>query len=131
AGEALSGTYASQGETGSINLEYQADLAEPASLAGLAGSWTRPGAQAVTAEVAADGTFSFSRADGCLGEGSFAVIDPAWSIYQVELTLKSCGSKNGAWSGLGTLDGKQAEGDVLWFMVANQAGTFMEGWQRD
>jgi hypothetical protein len=123
-GGTWSGTYAGNGDAGSFAMGMSAMWSRPASLATLAGTYTRTTSvgYTMTMSIAASGEFTASDSRGCLVNGTVTVPDAVHNLYQLDATVTSCGALDGAYHGYGSLLDADAMRD--W---SQQMGCFQYG----
>jgi hypothetical protein len=102
---ALAGHVSGMGDTYAFRAAMSGMWNRPASLATLAGVYTRATATGytVTLAIAADGRLSGSDTRGCVLNGLATVPDPGRNLYRLTATVTSCGALNGDYAGMGTL----------------------------
>ena len=118
----LSGTWtASTGETGTFDLTYLPLYERGSSLAAMEGMWTsfdendNPYGNYM---VDANGNITGSDVQGCQFSGAITIIDAAYNVYEVTLTISMCGALDGQYSGLGGLDISNVN-DTFVFQIDN------------
>jgi len=100
-----SGQFDGSGDATTFSYSMHPDYDRPASLALLAGTYTR------TTSIGYTMTWSFTESGqvtggdsrGCVFNGTLSVPDPAHNLYQIDATVTSCGILNGYYQGHGTL----------------------------
>ena len=99
------GRYNGRGDAGTFNVSLNPMWNRPASLANLAGVYTRRTSYGytMTMTVGANGQLTASDTRGCLINGTVVVPDPTHNLYRLDATVVSCGTLNGAYAGMGTL----------------------------
>jgi hypothetical protein len=90
----LSGNYLAGGDSATFSLSFMPQSTRTPSFATLAGVYNlfrapTNGVQA-TMTVRTDGTVTFNHSNGCVGNGTFTVIDPAWNLYRWTLSIGNC-----------------------------------------
>lgn len=102
---ALAGHVSGMGDTYAFRAAMSGMWNRPASLATLAGVYTRATATGytVTLAIATDGRLSGSDTRGCVLNGLATVPDPGRNLYRLTATVTSCGALNGDYAGMGTL----------------------------
>jgi hypothetical protein len=102
---ALAGHVSGMGDTYSFRAEMSGMWDRPASLATLAGVYTRSTVTGytITLAIGADGRLSGSDTRGCVFSGFATVPDPGRNLYRLTATVTSCGTLNGDYAGMGTL----------------------------
>jgi hypothetical protein len=90
----LTGNFLAGGETSTFSLSFQPQSTRAPSFATLAGVYNlfpapTNGTQA-TMTVRTDGTVTFNHSNGCIGNGTFTIIDPAWNLYRWTLSIGNC-----------------------------------------
>ena len=82
--------------SGTIDLEFTDD-GNNSSISSIEGSWTL---DALTINVAADGSFWGQDASGCVYSGDISILDPGYNLYGVESEASSdCSDAVGIYSG--------------------------------
>ena len=100
------GTYTGVGDTGTIQVEYLAELAErPSSLEDIADTWTWSDGFGYTATmvISAAGVLEYSDTDGLIGNGQIEVIDARLNAYEFSWNWTSP-TWNGPTSGIAFVD---------------------------
>jgi hypothetical protein len=136
------GSYTGTGDTGTFNMGLSPMWNRPASLAEVAGVYTRTVSYgyAMTMTIDANGQFSASDTRGCLINGTVAVPDATHNLYRLDATVSSCGALNGTYNGMGTLLDADAMRDWMtamqpfdcgWYTMGGgmMGGGMMGGWQ--
>ena len=89
------------GETGTISLTYNALYDRDSSLAKLTGMWSETNG---IVTVDPDGSFFEQDSFGCVADGQASIIDPAYNVYALTMTVSLCGAGvDGQYAGLGIL----------------------------
>lgn len=90
------------GESGTISLTYNPIYDRDSSLSKLEGSWDENGFGIATFDP--DGSFFEQDMFGCVFDGQASIIDPAYNVYALTMTISLCDvPANGQYSGLGSL----------------------------
>jgi hypothetical protein len=102
---AISGRFDGLGEGFGMRATMAAAFNRPASLATLAGVYSRATSAGYTISMAIDATGSFTANDsrGCTIGGTAKVPDAMRNLYELAATVTSCGALNGTYAGAGTL----------------------------
>jgi hypothetical protein len=102
---ALAGHVSGMGDTYTFRAAMSNMWNRPASLATLAGVYTRSTVTGytVTLAISADGRLSGSDTRGCVMNGLATVPDPSRNLYRLTANVTSCGTLNGDYAGMGTL----------------------------
>lgn len=102
---AWAGQYTGAGDTGTFNLTLSPMWSRPASLATLAGVYTRTTSvgYTMTMSITASGQLTANDSRGCVMNGTVTVPDPTHNLYQISATVTSCGVLNGTYQGHGAL----------------------------
>jgi hypothetical protein len=119
----LSGNFLAGGETTTFSLSFASASTRAPSLATLAGVYAGPGG-AATVTIRTDGTATFNHSNGCVGNGNFTIVDPAWNIYRWSLSVANCTTPpvpNHTASGLATLIDNPAGGTANVLVMAGTA----------
>lgn len=100
-----SGRYAGSGDAGTFDMSLSPMWNRPASLASVAGVYTRTTSNGYTMTLAigANGQLTGSDSRGCVFNGTVDVPDPTRNMHLIDATASSCGSLNGHYLGMGTL----------------------------
>jgi hypothetical protein len=125
---AWTGQYTGGGDSGTFNVTMSAMWDRPATLATLAGTYTRTTSigYTMTMSIATDGVFTASDTRGCVINGTVTVPDATHNLYQLDATVTSCGVLNGAYQGHGTLVDATAMRSWMTVMGCFQYGA--NGW---
>ena len=109
----INGNYSvATGESGSISLTYNPIYERDSSFTKLSGSWDENGYGIMTVE--ANGSFYEQDIFGCVYDGQASIIDSAYNVYSLTMTVSLCGSDaNGVYSGLGVLTDHAVTDDLL------------------
>lgn len=102
----LYGDYnSSSGAKGSFDLTYIPEIYErSASLDMISGTWMVNNVSASSSVTFdSNGGIFGTDSDGCVFSGRLVVPDDKRNLYQVSLTIESCGQYNGSYSGLGAM----------------------------
>ena len=102
---AWTGQYSGGGDTGTFNVTMSSMWDRPATLATLAGTYTRTTSigYTMTMSIAPDGVITANDTRGCVINGAVTVPDATHNLYQLDTTVTSCGILNGTYQGHGTL----------------------------
>jgi hypothetical protein len=105
AGGHWTGHYSGAGDDGTFTMSRHAAWDRPASLAALAGTYTRTTSigYTMTMSVSVSGEFTASDTRGCVINGTVTVPDPAHNLYRLAANVTSCGVLDGTYQGHGTL----------------------------
>jgi len=125
------GQYSGVGDAGTFNVGLSPMWNRPASFAIVAGTYMRTVSYgyAMTMTIDANGQLSASDTRGCLINGTVTVPDANHNLYQITATVTSCGTLNGAYSGMGALVDADAMHDWLTAMPTFDCGWYsMGGW---
>jgi len=123
---------AGTGESGTFDLDYDADYETDSSLALLTGVWTvyddnlNPFA---TFTIDADGKFSGQNAVGCTSLGRISIIDARFNVYDITSTISNCAIA-GDYAGLGVLGQIVNPNDAFLFSVSNDMRALLLGLER-
>lgn len=123
-GNNISGTYSSSIGGGTFDLVADVNLYNRgASLSKLVGTWVDSFFTSVTGTttwvIQSDGSFTMSSTSGCSATGQFSLIDPSKNEYEINLTVSTCPSFNGTYSGIGALSDTFFTDDLLSFIFNN------------
>jgi hypothetical protein len=102
---ALAGHVSGMGDTYTFRTAMSGMWSRPASLATLAGVYTRStvSGYTITLAIGADGRLSGNDTRGCVLNGLAIVPDPSRNLYRLTASVTSCGTLNGDYAGMGTL----------------------------
>ena len=102
---AWTGQYTGGGDTGTFNTTMSSMWNRPATLATLAGTYTRTTSigYTMTMSIATDGVITATDTRGCVINGAVTVPDATRNLYRLNATVTSCGVLNGTYQGHGTL----------------------------
>jgi len=100
------------GESGTISLTYNSIYDRDSSFDKLTGMWDEDGFGILTFNP--DGSFFEQDTFGCVFDGQASIIDPAYNVYSLTMTVSLCGAgSDGDYSGLGVLTDFNATDDVF------------------
>lgn len=108
-GVSLTGNYSAGGEAATFSLSYLPQSTRTPSFATLQGTYSLfpvpTNGSSGTVMVRSDGTAVFNHSNGCVGNGTFTILDPAVNIYRWSLSIANCsgGVANHTASGLASL----------------------------
>lgn len=120
----LTGNFSAGGETTTFALNFASQSTRAPSFATLAGVYAGPGAGQATVTIRTDGTATFNHANGCIGNGAFTIVDPAWNMYRWSLSIANCSAPvvpDHTASGLATLLDTPAGGTANLLLMAGTA----------
>ena len=120
----LTGNFSAGGEVTTFALNFAAPSTRAPSFATLAGVYTGPGTALATVTIRTDGTATFNHSNGCIGNGSFTIVDPAWNIYRWSLSIANCSAPvvpDHTASGLATLLDNSAGSTASFLVMAGTA----------
>ncbi len=91
----LTGNFLAGGETATFSLSFLPASTRTPSFATLAGVYNffpppPNGTPQITMTVRTDGSATFNHSNGCVGNGNFTIIDPAWNMYRWSLAIANC-----------------------------------------
>lgn len=110
------------GETGTLSLTYNALYDRDSSLAKLTGSWSETNG-IVTFDP--DGSFFEQDSFGCVADGQASIIDPAFNVYALAMTVSLCGAGvDGQYAGLGVLEDLNVTDDLFILQMNSGARIF-------
>lgn len=109
----INGSYSvATGEAGTISLTYNPLYERDSSFTKLSGSWDESGYGIMTVDP--DGSFFEQDMFGCVYDGQASIIDSAYNVYDLTMTVSLCGADaNGVYSGLGILTDYTVADDLL------------------
>ena len=121
--------YNGTGDAGTLNMSLNPMWDRPASLANLAGVYTRTVSYgyAMTMTLSANGQLTASDTRGCLINGTVSIPDPTHNLYRLDATVTSCGTLNGTYTGMGTLLDADAMRDWMTVMQPFDCGWYSVG----
>ena len=104
-GGTWTGTYSGNGDGGTFTMGMSTMWDRPASLATLAGTYTRTTSigYTMTMSITASGELTASDSRGCVVNGTVTVPDPTHNLYKLDATVTSCGALDGTYHGYGSL----------------------------
>ena len=119
----INGNYSiATGESGTISLTYNSIYDRDSSLSKLSGTWDENGFGILTFDP--DGSFFEQDTFGCVFDGQASIIDSAFNVYSLTMTISLCGTgTNGQYSGLGVLTDLNATDDM--FIVQMNSDTLI------
>lgn len=106
--------------SGEISLSFNNIYNRTPSLSLVSGSWnyTNP-SFGLTITIQDDGSFTGQNTDSCVVSGSIGIIDTKYNIYNVDVTVASCGVLNGNYTGISSLGDDATTNDTLLIIVSN------------
>ncbi len=111
------------GESGTLSMTYDPLYDRSSSLAKLEGMWDEDGFGIAT--FAADGSFFEQDQFGCVFDGQATIIDPAYNVYAMTMTVSLCGAgADGQYSGLSVLTDFNTADDLLIVQMNSDALIF-------
>ena len=105
-GTDFTGTYSGVGEDGSFTLNYDAVTYERTPvLSDLNAQWSVVLPSGFALEISFDdqGNLLGSDSDGCQYDGFAALVSPVTNVYRLEVEIRSCGDRDGSYTGLASL----------------------------
>ena len=129
-GDAISGTYTANGDSGTFTMFRDESFDIGASLQEISGTWgySIPDIGSVSFTFNTDGTLAGTSSLGCVANGSVAVINPNHNVYRLNMTISGC--QDAQYSGLATIEPFSGHDDLLWLAVSNQASSVTDVLQR-
>jgi hypothetical protein len=126
---ASSGRYSGSGDAGTFNMALSPMWARSASLATVAGVYTRSTSSGYTMTMAlgANGQLTGSDSKGCVFSGNVTVPDPQHNLYHIDAHVSACGSLDGHYQGMGALLDADAMRDWMTAMHPLQHGGHSHG----
>jgi hypothetical protein len=119
--QSFTGTYVGVGDSGSFSLTYDSIYERPSSLSLISGNWILSEfGYTFTVTINNAGVFSGNDTDGCVYNGTVSIINSSYNAYRINLTVSSCGTANGNYSGLAVLSDDVNVNDTLIYGVSNQ-----------
>ena len=93
------------GDTGALNLAYDAIYDDPSSLALLEGAWSYTDRDHLTTQfsISPEGTIQGQDSDDCRYLGQVEIIDPSYNVYKVVTEISGCSSVDGKYEGVSFL----------------------------
>jgi len=116
---------ASTGESGTFSFAYNSLYERDSSLSLLSDVWTSYdefGNPIGVTTIDSAGRIDAQDAAGCLYSGQVNLIDSAYNVYDVAVSVVNCGSVNGDYTGLGFLADDLAQNDTFYYAL--DKGTF-------
>ncbi len=130
---AINGTWENaSGEFGSFEFFYDVVYEKNADTGLLADVWTGYddiGNPDVTFTINPNGSFSGQNAMGCVSNGQFTVINPAYNLYGIQSEIANCAIA-GSYSGLAVLADLAAVNDALLISVDDGVRPILLGLER-
>lgn len=128
----ISGTYEGVGDRGTFLLAFDSVYLRPSSLSLVQGNWRHSGINLGTINMAIDanGNINGITSGGCVYAGKISIINASYNAYRVSLNITSCGSLNGAYNGLASLDDTSSQNDTILMSVSNASNAFTAGFIR-
>lgn len=125
----MSGHYAGSGDAGTFTMTSSPMWDRPASLATVAGVYTRTTSNGytMTMTLSANGQLTGSDSRGCVMHGTVDVPDATHDLYAINATVTSCGSLDGTYRGMGALLDADAMRDWLTAMHPLEHGGHSHG----
>ncbi|MFP5506604.1 MAG: hypothetical protein ACLGH6_10425 [Gammaproteobacteria bacterium] len=120
----ITGTFtSSNGSSGSFSLAYDPITTRGASLATTDANWSASDGMGytMTLSIDANGLLTGTDTDGCVFNGTVAVLDPAVNIYGIAVDVSLCtdAAFNGSYDGYGVVGDTTVANDTLTFVVSN------------
>ncbi len=105
------------GDTGALNIVYDAVYDTASSLQLTAGQWTYTDRDNLTTtlSIAPEGTIAGTDSDGCAYLGYVDLINPAYNVYKMKVEITECSSVNGEYEGVSFI-----KDDLLNVQIANE-----------
>jgi hypothetical protein len=125
----MSGRYTGAGDSGTFSLMLESMSGRPASLATLAGVYTRStwSGYAMTMTIGSGGDLIANDSRGCMINGMVTVPDASRNLYSIAATVSSCGVLDGAYRGVGSLQDADAMRDWMAAMHPLEQGGYSHG----
>ncbi|MCY4642970.1 MAG: hypothetical protein OXC41_09840 [Gammaproteobacteria bacterium] len=116
------------GDTGALNLEYDAVYNTPSSLEMVTGAWSYTDQDNLTTQfdIGTEGVIQGRDSDHCQYQGQVGIINPDYNAYRIAVEISGCSSVNGAYEGVSFL----AE-DRLSVQIANARYALFFAFDRD
>jgi len=118
-----SGTYTSNGISGTFTLVDAGIYNRPANLSKLAGTWIdttfTQNTGTMTHTIDGSGNITSTSVSGCASSGTINTIDTTKNEYTISLTVTNCGGFNGVYTGLALLDDTTITEDTLVYLADN------------
>jgi hypothetical protein len=110
------------GESGSFDYSYDSVYERASSLDTVAGTWTEfdiVGNPIAVYQADSAGRYDGQDAAGCLYTGQISILDSAFNVYGIEVSITNCSSTDGNYSGLGYIADDTRGNDVFIYSVDN------------
>ncbi len=116
----LTGTTSSKFGADTFSFAYDTDYDLPSSLSLTAGTWSGIDffGDLVTLTINSSGVITGSDSASCIYSGQVSIINTSFNAYNFVLTLSNCGSFNGSFSGVSTMDSIVSTNDTLTYGVS-------------
>lgn len=117
----MSGSFStSYNSTGTISVSFDDTYNRSSSLSTIAGTWTyNVTGYSSTTTINDQGEVSGTNSDGCVITGTVTLLDTTHNLYALDIEASSCGSLNGTYDGLATLQDDATEIDTLTYCVSS------------
>lgn len=104
------------GDTGALDLVYDAAYDTPSSLEMIAGVWSYTDRDNLTTEfgIESEGVIKGHDSDNCEYRGQMGLIDPDYNAYKITVEISKCSSVSGEYEGVSFM-----EEDQLSVQIAN------------
>jgi hypothetical protein len=127
--DSISGSFVGVGDEGAFSLTYDSLYDLDSSLDLVAQHWTSTetifkslvsgfGSAPFGGTVDDTGNFAAADLDGCDYAGLISVLDTQYNIYEISMTVSSCGSWDGSYNGVGVFDNVSGPNITLTLAVA-------------
>lgn len=125
----IDGVHAGHGDSGSFAMTMSPMWERTASLAAVAGVYTRTTSNgyAMTMTIDALGQMTGSDSTGCVFSGTVTVPDPLHNLYGIDANVSSCGALDGHYDGMGALLDADAMRDWMTAMHPLEQGGHTHG----
>lgn len=125
----ISGTFIGVGDEGTFSVSFDSLYDLDSSIALVEKHWTAPetifkvlipgfGNAPIGASVDSTGGFAGADLDGCDYNGSLSILNAQFNIYDISVSLSSCGQWDGQYSGFGVFDDLSAATNSLLIAVS-------------
>lgn len=130
--DGMRGRHDGVGDSGTFSVTRSATWTRPASLAEVAGVYTRTTSSgyAMTLTIGSNGQMHASDTRGCAMAGEALIPDQAHNMYRIHATVTSCGDLDGTYHGTGALLDADAMKDWMSAMHPIEHGDHMAGGSR-
>jgi hypothetical protein len=125
----MHGQFHGNGDVGSFTMDLSPMWNRPASLATVAGVYTRTTSSgySMTMTLSSNGQMSGQDTRGCVFSGTVSVPDTNHNLYRLDAAVSSCGALDGEYAGMGALVDADAMRDWMTAMHPLEHGGHSHG----